>query len=350
MKEEDANENHSINKILKSYSKQLKELRDERKELLKECREIRFGLKITYYCMDEDFDEDVEQKLHDYDLKIIEYEDDITYLNENLQEVKLEVNDLQLKNQKSQKRIEELNAIIANISRGTNETVENFLKSYKKTNELIYKNQALQDEVEAKNEEIESLKNSSIVGRGDLGSLHEEDKSEGTGKNSHREYESPEIDFKGTAETRFIELKQENELLRSKIRSLEEDIMDIQNRNNLIMTQNQNLKNEVKELEAKLASRTSLTFEEETTKKSGKDIEHVKDILVKFLKETPITSKSNEQLLMIVLSMLYLNKPQMDEIHQSRKLLTLQYEEDILKKNKKPMFGGLFKRSNSKKK
>ena len=350
MKEEDANENHSINKILKSYSKQLKELRDERKELLKECREIRFGLKITYYCMDEDFDEDVEQKLHDYDLKIIEYEDDITYLNENLQEVKLEVNDLQLKNQKSQKRIEELNAIIANISRGTNETVENFLKSYKKTNELIYKNQALQDEVEAKNEEIESLKNSSIVGRGDLGSLHEEDKSEGTGKNSHREYESPEIDFKGTAETRFIELKQENELLRSKIRGLEEDIMDIQNRNNLIMTQNQNLKNEVKELEAKLASRTSLTFEEETTKKSGKDIEHVKDILVKFLKETPITSKSNEQLLMIVLSMLYLNKPQMDEIHQSRKLLTLQYEEDILKKNKKPMFGGLFKRSNSKKK
>lgn len=158
MKEEDASENHSINKILKSYSKQLKELKEERKELLKEWREIRFGLKISYYCMDEDFDEDIEQKLHDYDLKIIEYEDDITYLNENLQDLRLEVNELQLKNQKSQKRIEELNGIITNISRGTNETVENFLKSYKRTNELIYKNQALQDEVEAKNEEIESLK------------------------------------------------------------------------------------------------------------------------------------------------------------------------------------------------
>ena len=172
-----------MNKKLKEYAKQLKELRNERKELLKELREIRFGLKVSYYWMEESFDEDAEQKLHDYDIKFIEYEDDITYLNENLQDQKLEVNDLKILCNKQKKRIEELNGVISNISKGTNESVENFLKSYKKTNDILYQNRQLQEEVDSKNEEIESLKNSSLVeGVQSNRKPEEEHKSEGHGK------------------------------------------------------------------------------------------------------------------------------------------------------------------------
>lgn len=126
-------------------------------------------------------------------------------------------------------------------------------------------------------------------------------------------------------------------------------MMDIQNRNNLIMSQNQKLKQEVLELEAKLSSRTSLTFEGETSKKPAKDIDHVKDILLKFLRETPITSKNNEHLLLIVFSMLFLDKEQQDEIQRSRKLASAQYQEDILKKKPKAgLFSGLFNKKEKK--
>lgn len=165
---EDTGDYIEINKRLKSYTDVLKDLRDERKDLLKELREIRFGLKITYYCINEDFDEDAEQKLHDYDIKFIEYEDDIAYLNENLEEQKLLVNELMLKSKKQEKRIEELNSVISTISKNSNESVERFLSSYKRTNELMHKNQELQDEVHSKTEEIESLKNSSANRAGEV--------------------------------------------------------------------------------------------------------------------------------------------------------------------------------------
>lgn len=83
--------------------------------------------------------------------------------------------------------------------------------------------------------------------------------------------------------------------------------------------------------------------------KGNNDLEHVMDILIKFLKETPLSNKSNEQLLLILFSMLEMNKPQIDEIQQSRRLITAQYEEDILKSRKTGVLGGLFKRSKSKK-
>lgn len=34
--------------------------------------------------------------------------------------------------------------------------------------------------------------------------------------------------------------------------------------------------------------------------KNDKEIEHIKDILIKFMKETPLTNKNNELLLMTV--------------------------------------------------
>lgn len=80
-----------------------------------------------------------------------------------------------------------------------------------------------------------------------------------------------------------FELMQENDILREKMRSLEEAMMDIQNRNNIILEQNKKLKHEVNELEAKLSTRSSLTFEGETSKGKSKDIDHVKDILLKFV-------------------------------------------------------------------
>ena len=150
-------------------------------------------------------------------------------------------------------------------------------------------------------------------------------------------------------DSRRLEANDDNELLRNKIKNLEIELMNIQNKNNIILEQNKQLKNEIIELEARLSSRGSLTFEGETSKGKSKDIDHVKDILVKFLKETPITNKGNEQLLLIVFSMLYLTKPQMDEIQKSRKQTSAEFEAEIMKKNKKGMFGGLFGKKDKKK-
>lgn len=183
MREEDVVENEPANKAIRKFTKEFRDLRDERKEMLKELREIRFGMRVSYFCMESEFDEDTEQKLHEYNLKFIEYEDDITFLTENLQEQKLHSNDLELQVSKLKKRIEELNSIILNISKGSNDSVENFLKSYKKANELIHQNKMLQEEIDSKNEEIESLKNSSmVIGRPHEFSPHKKEESKSEGK------------------------------------------------------------------------------------------------------------------------------------------------------------------------
>lgn len=49
MKEEDAAENNQTNKLIKQFNIKLSQLRKERQNLLKECREIRFGLRVSYY-------------------------------------------------------------------------------------------------------------------------------------------------------------------------------------------------------------------------------------------------------------------------------------------------------------
>ena len=180
---EDTGSYIEINDKLKDYTQQLQDLKKERSDLLKDLREIRFGLKITYYCMENNFDEDAEQKMYDQDIKIIEYEDDIIHLNENLQEQKITVNQLQIKSKKQEKRIEELNGIISNISKNTTQSVDRFIESYKHVNDLVYRNRELQDEVNSKNEELESLKNSFITGRpNDVLPGGEESKSEDLGK------------------------------------------------------------------------------------------------------------------------------------------------------------------------
>jgi chromosome segregation ATPase len=270
-----------------------------------------------------------------------------------MQDLKLQANDLEIANQKLSKRVEELNSTVSTMSKTTNAPVEDFLKSYKKTNDLIHKNQELQSELENKNEEIESIKNMSFhisldpqsEGHGSHRN-NEEYKSEYSREGSSRpEFDAHEIEISDQVKSKTQEIVNENQLLRDKIIALEEEIMDIQNRNNIVMNQNQKLKHEVQELDAKVFSRISLEghreSEESTEKKSDKDIDHVKDLLIKFLKETPLTNKSNESLLMIVLSMLYINKVQLDEIQQSRRLVSAQFEEDIVKRNKKSMFGFL---------
>lgn len=153
-----------------------------------------------------------------------------------------------------------------------------------------------------------------------------------------------EFEIKEAVGSRRLNDNEESDSLRDKIKSLEEDLMNIQNKNNIILSQNKQLKDEINDLEARLSSRGSLTFEGETSKNKSKDIDHVKDILLKFVRETPVTSKGNEQLLLIVFSMLYLSKPQMDEIQKCRKQITEQYETEIMKRNKKGMFGGFFGR------
>lgn len=128
---------------------------------------------------------------------------------------------------------------------------------------------------------------------------------------------------------------------------MKEEVMDLQNRNNIILAQNQKLKKEIMELEARSQSRGSIPSDEGSSK--SKDIDHVKDILLKFLKETPMTNESNEQLLMIVFSMLYMTKSQIDEIQKSRKDISAIMLEEIGKKKKKGgVFGGLFKRKDKK--
>lgn len=165
MKEEDVLENDQLNKQLKAHSAKFRELCEERKKIMIDLKEVRFNIKVNCCCLDEEFDDDKEQKLLEYEIKLIEFEHDITFLNQHLQEQRQIANDSELKAVKCIKRIEELNGIIVNLSKGTNETVDNFLKSYKKTNELIHRNKLLQDEIDSKNEEIESMKNTSPMFR-----------------------------------------------------------------------------------------------------------------------------------------------------------------------------------------
>lgn len=330
-----------LNSKISTYKIQIASLECARQELLKECREIRLGLKIAYFCMDEEFDEEVEQKLYQYDIQIIEDEDEIKNLSENINQQKLEINALKLKNLQLSKRLEEMNVLL----RERNDAIGG-------EEQLVEKTMKLEQELERKNEEIESLKNSSIVGKADFLSQREDHSSREVEQDrdaSYKEFDARDYEPNELSQPRSGEIRSENDTLRRKLKEMEAEMMDIQNRNNLIMTQNHKLKEEVHELEAKVMSRTSLNFEDETGKTSVKDIEHLKDILMKFLKEVPLTNKSNEQLLHIVFSMLYINKPQMDEIHQARKIHTANYEEDIVQKNKKPMFGGLFSRSKSRK-
>lgn len=49
MRDSDLQQNQRINKIVLDYSEKLRDLIAERQELLKECREIRFGQKISYF-------------------------------------------------------------------------------------------------------------------------------------------------------------------------------------------------------------------------------------------------------------------------------------------------------------
>ena len=165
MKEEDVLENDYLNKQLKVLSTKFRELCEERKKIMIDLKEVRFNIKVNCCCLDEEFDDDKEQKLLEYEIKLIEFEHDVTFLNQHLQEQRQIANDMEHKAVKYMKRIEELNGIIMNLSKGTNETVDNFLKSYKKTNELIHRNKLLQDEIDSKNEEIESMKNTSPMFR-----------------------------------------------------------------------------------------------------------------------------------------------------------------------------------------
>ena len=160
-----------------------------------------------------------------------------------------------------------MNSIIGNISKGTNETVENFLKNYKKSNELIYQNKELQEEIINKNDEIKSLTNGSGAGKPDFLSGREEYKSELSREGSSRpEFDANDIDLSGSIKNKTLEKTEENQMLRSKIMRLEEEVMDTKNLNNIIMEQNNKLKLEVKELDAKVFENTSI----EESKHDGK--------------------------------------------------------------------------------
>ena len=116
--------------------------------------------------MDEEFDEEVEQKLYQYDIQIIEDEDEIKNLSENINQLKLETNALKLKNLQLSKRVEEMNVLLREKNDAAGDE-----------GQLHEKNLKLEQEIERKNEEIESLKNSSIVGKADFLSQREDHSS-----------------------------------------------------------------------------------------------------------------------------------------------------------------------------
>jgi hypothetical protein len=65
----------------------------------------------------------MEDKLQQYDIKIIEYEDDINILTEDVTELQLKNNQLRTSNLKYKKRIKELNAIMYDLAAGGGELV-----------------------------------------------------------------------------------------------------------------------------------------------------------------------------------------------------------------------------------
>jgi hypothetical protein len=89
---------------------------------------------------------------------------------------------------------------------------------------------------------------------------------------------------------------------------------------------------------------------------SDGDVEHMKDILLKFLHSCPVTSKDNEQLLSILFSMMYISKEEIQELQMARggfiamaSSMNTEAVDDMKKKTKKGFMGGMFKKSKTKK-
>ena len=57
---------------------------------------------------------------------------------------------------------------------------------------------------------------------------------------------------------------------------------------------------------------------QETEKDDDDDTAHMKDLLLKFLNNVPMTQDSNEQMLSIVLSILEVSKVDMEKMHETR--------------------------------
>lgn len=300
--------NHKIIEI-RDLKDQLEEKQDKIDELLLEIDVMQ----------DEKIEKEQHQELLNAQMepdtpKMIESSSEGEYARDDY---KSDNSDLATQNQSLQRKIEELNALIKNLQEQQLKTDDD---RQKMSEELIQKNRSLAEELESRNDEIESMKNSSIVGKDGFLSHREDYSSKEVDQSreiSKNEFDAKEYEVRNNLDDNDDEFKEENTTLRGKLRELEEELMDVQNRNNLIMSQNQKLKNEVNELEGKAFTRLSLPSEGESSKQTVKDIEHLKDILIKFLKETPMSlNRGNENLLRIVFSMLDIHKPLMDEVQQ----------------------------------
>lgn len=108
------------------------------------------------------------------------------------------------------------------------------------------------------------------------------------------------------------ELTAENTLLKDKLEQITNEVQEMRNSEDLLISQNKMLKIEVQSAEERVEAMSENTAEEQESS------EHVKSILVNFLKNTPFTSKDNEAMLPVVFSMMKFSKKDMQKVVEGR--------------------------------
>lgn len=272
---------------------------------------------------------ETEERLRELENKNIEFEDEIQSLTE-------ENNSLNIKNKELLVVINALNTRLKEI----NNLVYDFSRD--KPNEEVLKTNA--DLIR----QIDQVKSDKMMVEQDLKKLkealekHNIRPSRPETKNIEYPNSPTSFVFDGEDNEIFGEsfiIDSSNKELEEKIKNLEEELRaaqsTIQQKNETIVELETKL--EEMEQEQKVPNEPkSSSFE----MMNNDNIKHIKEVLIKFLKNMPRSSKDNEMLLDIVFSMLHMQESEIKEIRLARQKIT---PPDPPAKKKSGLFGRMMK-------
>lgn len=275
----------------------------------------------------------MEDKLQQYDIKIIEYEDDINILTEDVTELQLKNNQLRTSNLKYKKRIKELNAIMYDLAAGGGELVLKAAQSIKESDLMRERVSKLQGDIHNKNLQLASLAVGSEANGVNVDSAknYADDDSPQMIVSESTPQHRDEVpgDFTDSislqdavSSQQHQTVKDLNAQLTQKIQNQEIELEDLRNKNGIYMQQLNKMKSEIGLLEDQ-----NVKMKEDARDTKGdenEDLDSIRDILLKFIRHVPIISPPNEQMLNIVYSMVNMDKEAINQITFARKEITPQ--------------------------
>ena len=255
---------------------------------------------------------DVEEKILSLEQKNIEYEEEIQCIKEDNISLNLKNNELQDAITRLNIRIKELNNLVYDFSRdkAQDEVVEMNRKLIRELDNIKSEKMMIEIELNKVKDILQKRKGRT---------------SKPENKNRHNDPNSPySFEFDGEGNEIFGDsflIDSGNKELEEKINNLEDELKwaqnNIQNKNKEII----DLESKIEELEADL--RNSEQKKSESFEMVNNDnIQHIKGVLLKFLRNVHMSDDGNESLLTVLFSMLHLSDKEITEIKDSRKKLT----------------------------